>query len=516
MPNNFRDLSGQLLALRVAPFDDHALCVHPLPHCPRALAPTASCWWLCPTDRARLCAFRCRFNARLSPNRNGVWRGFKRSDADASEQPLLHMLSHMAIRHRKESLGGEVHVALPAIELEERAVEPRAEELAAIEALHAAIKRKIEAHYEEHSFGDCLGLVTSLLLQLRLGCDHPSLVRTAVQRLERAAGEAMQHVKQHRCKWTSLEEAIGKASKRGAAVAKYTDELLAPLGTAARGDGALPMCEICYDEMAVPALTPCKFPHLYCLTCLLSLGRAHATANCPTCRAPFDKSKLLAIDLRPTVPDDDARGAPASDTQGAPGASSKLEELVALLRSDTEAHPKSVVFTHFTGAQQLICERLEAEGVSYAQMAAGQSQRKRAAAFAAFTGDSSISVLVLSMKVAAVGLTLTCASRIVLFEPGLNLAAEQQAIGRCHRIGQTKPVQVVRLVLRGTVEEKIALLNRSTAAADGSSSSSGVEAIRLGEQKTLDQSQLLELLGLSRAALHAMQMQMRARPLIRP
>ena len=77
---------------------------------------------------------------------------------------------------------------------------------------------------------------------------------------------------------------------------------------------------------------------------------------------------------------------------------------------------------------------------------------------------------------AAVGLTLTCASRLYLFEPGVNLAAEQQAISRVHRFGQQRAVHVIKLVLDSTVETSLARLNRQkhggSAGASSSSSSS--------------------------------------------
>lgn len=59
------------------------------------------------------------------------------------------------------------------------------------------------------------------------------------------------------------------------------------------------------------------------------------------------------------------------------------------------------------------------------------------------------------MRSASVGLTLTCASRLFLMEPCLNLAQEAQAIGRLHRFGQTEEVEVVRFLLKGTVDERV-------------------------------------------------------------
>ena len=61
----------------------------------------------------------------------------------------------------------------------------------------------------------------------------------------------------------------------------------------------------------------------------------------------------------------------------------------------------------------------------------------------------------MSLKAGGVGINLTEADYVVLFDPWWNPAAETQAIDRAHRIGQNRPVTVYRLVVRGTVEEKI-------------------------------------------------------------
>ncbi|EOD22845.1 hypothetical protein EMIHUDRAFT_59280, partial [Emiliania huxleyi CCMP1516] len=64
-------------------------------------------------------------------------------------------------------------------------------------------------------------------------------------------------------------------------------------------------------------------------------------------------------------------------------------------------------------------------------------------------------VLVVTLRVGAVGMTLTSANRVYLFEPAFNPAAEVQAAGRIHRLGQTKDVLVTRFVYRDSIEENI-------------------------------------------------------------
>lgn len=92
------------------------------------------------------------------------------------------------------------------------------------------------------------------------------------------------------------------------------------------------------------------------------------------------------------------------------------------------------------------------------------TQAERARALRTFTASHShVEVFLLSMRSAAVGLTLVAASRLFLMEPSLNLAHEAQAFGRVHRYGQTKPVVVTRYVLNGTVEPRIRTMHERDA-----------------------------------------------------
>jgi SNF2 family DNA or RNA helicase len=259
---------------------------------------------------------------------------------------------------------------------------------------------------------------------------------------------------------------------------------------------------------------------MYCLGCVKGLFKRSPHNRCPLCRADVHKLQLrsLAVPPRPV-----SHGLEAGAEEGA-----KLEALIAILKTDIAQHPKTVIFTHFAAAQSLICQRLKAEEIAFAQIAVGSSQRQRMKALHSFTSDPTVSIFVLSVKVASVGITLTCASRLVLYEPGLNLAAEQQAIGRVYRFGQQRPVHIIKLALLQTVEIPILELNQAGAkeieqqqerwqppaelATDAQGEAVSEEVLnqfckikesfmrsseRSGEQKTLDAQQLLSILGLS-------------------
>ena len=128
---------------------------------------------------------------------------------------------------------------------------------------------------------------------------------------------------------------------------------------------------------------------------------------------------------------------------------------------------KALVFSQFTDFLVLLRERLDAAGLSYQYLdgSTPQAQRmQRVNAFQAGQGD----FFLISLKAGGFGLNLTMADYVIIADPWWNPAAEDQASGRAHRIGQQRPVTVYRLVTQGSIEERIVKLHHSKRAlADG-------------------------------------------------
>ncbi len=140
-------------------------------------------------------------------------------------------------------------------------------------------------------------------------------------------------------------------------------------------------------------------------------------------------------------------------------ASTKLDSLIeSLLELRQEGH-KSLVFSQFTSMLAIIGDRLKMGGINYEYLD-GRS-RKRQQIIDRFQNDPDCSTFLISLKAGGVGLNLTAADYVFIFDPWWNPAAEMQAIDRTHRIGQTKPVFAYRLICKDTVEEKIVELQRS-------------------------------------------------------
>ncbi len=139
--------------------------------------------------------------------------------------------------------------------------------------------------------------------------------------------------------------------------------------------------------------------------------------------------------------------------------SSKLAAFEEILEELLANRHKVLVFSQFVKHLGLIEEHLKGAGVSYQYLdgsTPAKARTRRIAAFQAGEGD----VFLISLKAGGVGLNLTAADYVIHMDPWWNPAVEDQASDRAHRIGQTRPVTVYRLVMEGAIEERIVDLHR--------------------------------------------------------
>ena len=140
--------------------------------------------------------------------------------------------------------------------------------------------------------------------------------------------------------------------------------------------------------------------------------------------------------------------------EGYTGDSAKLDACMELLREATTAGHKVLLFSQFTSMLALLKERLTAEGIAHFTLQGSTPKEERARLVDTFNTDNT-PVFLISLKAGGVGLNLTGADMVIHYDPWWNGAVEDQATDRAHRIGQKNPVQVVRLIARDTIEEKI-------------------------------------------------------------
>ncbi|HYG93730.1 MAG TPA: DEAD/DEAH box helicase, partial [Nocardioides sp.] len=148
------------------------------------------------------------------------------------------------------------------------------------------------------------------------------------------------------------------------------------------------------------------------------------------------------------------------------GRSEKLELLEELLATVLAEDGAALVFTQYVAMARLVEQHLAATGVPHQLLHGGTPVPEREAMVRRFQ-DGEVPVFLLSVKAGGTGLNLTRADHVIHVDRWWNPAVEEQATDRAYRIGQTKPVQVHRMVTRGTIEERVAaLLERKRALAD--------------------------------------------------
>jgi SNF2 family DNA or RNA helicase len=136
-----------------------------------------------------------------------------------------------------------------------------------------------------------------------------------------------------------------------------------------------------------------------------------------------------------------------------PEISGKYELFLELLNESVESGSKCLVFSQFTSMLDIMENDLKKDGINYLRL--DGSTKNRQELVDQFNADESVKVFLISLKAGGVGLNLTAASRVFLYDPWWNPMAEQQAVDRAHRIGQEKRVHIYKLITKNSIEEKI-------------------------------------------------------------
>lgn len=136
------------------------------------------------------------------------------------------------------------------------------------------------------------------------------------------------------------------------------------------------------------------------------------------------------------------------------GKSAKREACLELLTSAVEGGHKILLFSQFTSMLALLAEDLTERGISYYCIIGDTPKEKRQELVKSFNQDDT-KVFLISLRAGGTGLNLTGADVVIHYDPWWNLAVQNQATDRAHRIGQTKVVTVYKLLVKDTIEEKI-------------------------------------------------------------
>ena len=387
------------------------------------------------------------------------------------------------------------------------------------QSLYQRSKAEFDGYVASGTLANNYATILTLLLRLRQACDHPFLVlgkssggagvnegkKKYVSKLYRqfmsnAHGKSINGEKREAKE--SLTSSSGISNPALASQPEFIRNLFMEL----EKDGVSKMeCPVCLDPPDNGVLTPCG--HLLCRECLFGSLQYFGGAKCPVCRAKVNMKTVLPIN--DTI---DVTAAPTMDdlqSNGKTIRSAKLDAMVKILKSkllnssisdnvanvlvssrrgvdichDVEKsvsnspgtsykpsdgirsdqtpshspakHKKAVIFSQWTYMLDLISFVLKREKISFVRLDGSMSQAKREKAVKEFKTEDHIQVMVMSLKAGGLGLNLTCASLVLLMDLWWNPAVEDQAINRCHRIGQIREVEVYRMIVDGSCEQKM-------------------------------------------------------------
>jgi SNF2 family DNA or RNA helicase len=141
--------------------------------------------------------------------------------------------------------------------------------------------------------------------------------------------------------------------------------------------------------------------------------------------------------------------------------SAKIDSIMEILEKIRPSREKTLVFSLWTSFLDLVEIPIERANIKFTRYDGSMTPGAREAAVKSFMEDQSVEVMLVSLTAGNAGLNLTAASQVIVTEPFWNPFVEEQAIDRAHRFGQKRPVIVHRLLIQGTVEDRIVALQES-------------------------------------------------------
>eukprot|EP00191_Tetraselmis_sp_GSL018_P011900 CAMPEP_0177603418 /NCGR_PEP_ID=MMETSP0419_2-20121207/15501_1 /TAXON_ID=582737 /ORGANISM="Tetraselmis sp., Strain GSL018" /LENGTH=1172 /DNA_ID=CAMNT_0019097187 /DNA_START=210 /DNA_END=3726 /DNA_ORIENTATION=+ len=215
-------------------------------------------------------------------------------------------------------------------------------------------------------------------------------------------------------------------------------------------------CAICHDPPEEPLAAACG--DVFCRACIADFVEgAPSSAACPACKKPLTvdlsgKSSAAPVKVskgRSSILDRIDKSSFQSSTK----IEAVREEIHDMLQRDPSA--KCIIFSQFTSMLDLVHFRLNQVGIRSVKLLGSMSIQQRDRYINEFTEDPQVKCFLMSLKAGGVALNLTAASHVILMDPWWNPAVEQQAQDRIHRLGQYRPIRVTRLIIGGTIEERI-------------------------------------------------------------
>eukprot|EP00466_Bigelowiella_natans_P006576 jgi/Bigna1/54114/estExt_Genewise1Plus.C_280139 len=284
--------------------------------------------------------------------------------------------------------------------------------------------------------------IFTLILRLRQACDHPILT-LGRKRSEKEMDRELKAFYDNFTSRVELHDSVKGDGSKGSVPKKFVEKVVEDLK---RGENT--ECPICLDIPENPVVTQCA--HYYCRECVSSMFNKKGWARCAICRNDIYEVNLYKV---PTADANAQARCGVGDWKHSSKTKRLVEELEDLKRKDPSI--KSVVFSQFTHMLDLIECPLKDVGFKFVRLDGSLSRKNREKVLHQFRSDKQTKIILISLKAGGVGLNLVEANHVFFLDIWWNPAAEDQAVQRVHRIGQTRPVTVKRFIVESTIEEKI-------------------------------------------------------------
>ena len=257
-----------------------------------------------------------------------------------------------------------------------------------------------------------------------------------------------------------IKRHITNESKELDSVTKVYNYLLSVISSIDQSE----TCPICLDDTSVTNLAITQCGHKFCWECITEYLKSLSKHNpkCPKCNIPITLNQIYKFKQNTQNSNNsisDELNYYIQETK-----STKLGNIIYYIKH-LQPNDKCIVFSQWDEMIDKISVILKKEGIGYVSCSGTVYQKKRA--IESFKSDPSINIIFLSMKYSASGINLTEANKIILIEPVYGSKEhrddiESQSIGRSSRISQTKPIEVIRFIIKDTIEEELYLSNHDT------------------------------------------------------
>ncbi|KAH6867044.1 SNF2 family N-terminal domain-containing protein [Alternaria rosae] len=346
---------------------------------------------------------------------------------------LQQLMSGICLRRKKEM--SFIDLRLPELSEYVHKIKLHPHEQEKYDALEAQAKGTLDVYKHnigKKNAGDTYRHLLEVLLRMRQVCNHWQLV--GEERLDSIM------------KQLEAEGVVDLTEENRAALQKMLQ-----LSIESQED-----CPICLDVYREPVITKCA--HVFCTPCLERV--IETQHKCPMCRADLDS--IATTTVKPAKELSGAAPAPLTQDQIADkeslekNTSTKVEALLDILRaSANDPTNKTIIFSQWTAFLDLLEPHLTLYGLKYVRIDGSMSATQRDVALEALDSDPKTTIMLASLAVCSVGLNLVAANQVVMADSWWAPAIEDQAVDRVHRLGQKRETKVFRLVVEGSVEERV-------------------------------------------------------------